>query len=390
MKVAYFGDILNHGNTLSTTGTAIVMLLNELESVSSIDVFCPEVDEVPEISFDIAKVDFKRFYKLNDPKSLLSLLLVDWREYNLVVFNILPTVFGKSLLSSFIGMNLPFLIRSTYKARVGVIYHNSTFTNDYKKLGYGRARDVIKAPILRFIEITMLKKVRTFFTLDLYCSTLKSRAPKSKISLFPLKWIEAVTTVYLNKCQNKTDIVAAKSKISSVRILLHGYWGPQKNLGLALEMLSNLKKKKLQFNLAISGEVNSKFEKYKIKYSTLLDSYKEIIDDLVGRVAEKDIFNLFTSTDLLILPYNTPGGHSGVLETAMFFQTDIIAFDFPEFREQARGYENILFCKESNFETVLRQYIENYKSKARLISIREKVQESIESVRKLVFDIVED
>ena len=42
MKVAYVGDFINHGKSLQTIGTSIVILLSLLESVESIDVYCPK------------------------------------------------------------------------------------------------------------------------------------------------------------------------------------------------------------------------------------------------------------------------------------------------------------------------------------------------------------
>jgi hypothetical protein len=51
---------------------------------------------------------------------------------------------------------------------------------------------------------------------------------------------------------------------------------------------------------------------------------------------------IFLKANLLLLPYNIPGGHSGVLEQAIFFEVPTIAIDFPEYREQTIGIENVV------------------------------------------------
>ena len=48
MRVAYVGDFINHGTSLQTPGTSLVILLSGMENVTSVDVYCPEINRTIE------------------------------------------------------------------------------------------------------------------------------------------------------------------------------------------------------------------------------------------------------------------------------------------------------------------------------------------------------
>ncbi len=54
MKIAYIGDFINHGTSLQTSGTPLVIILSRMENVASIDVYCPKINKVTE-EFQIPK-----------------------------------------------------------------------------------------------------------------------------------------------------------------------------------------------------------------------------------------------------------------------------------------------------------------------------------------------
>jgi glycosyltransferase involved in cell wall biosynthesis len=155
-------------------------------------------------------------------------------------------------------------------------------------------------------------------------------------------------------------------------ILLHGFWGPQKNIELALSNLLRVKKEGIRFKLIISGGINTHFPYYQAKFKKFLDNYSDIINEYLGYVSEKDILNIFRRADLLILPYNTPGGHSGVLEQGMFFNLNNIAIDFPEYREQAEGHPLVKLTNPEDLCKVLTLTLNNISKKDR-IEIKDKV-----------------
>ena len=57
----------------------------------------------------------------------------------------------------------------------------------------------------------------------------------------------------------------------------------------------------------------------------------------VPNVSEEDIVPLLLAHDVLLLPYNTSGGYSGALNVAAPTGIQVISYDLPQIREQARA-----------------------------------------------------
>jgi glycosyltransferase involved in cell wall biosynthesis len=164
---------------------------------------------------------------------------------------------------------------------------------------------------------------------------------------------------------------------------MHGSWGPQKNIELGLMVLKKLKSEGEKFRLVISGGLNHHFSDYKREFQELLHSYSDIIDEYLGPVNEKDIMKIFLNANLLLLPYNTPGGHSGVLEQAIFFEVPTIAIDFPEYREQAIGIEKVILTEVGSFSSdFLRKYLKI--DNKRELKVKVKIQESLKNIQVIL------
>lgn len=382
MRIAYVGDLINHGKSLKTSGTSVVILLSLLEEVDLIDVFCPKENDNVE-NFELPeKVRLYEFYRYDDSISILRLLKIHWDNYDYVIFNILPTGFGKLTLPNAFALILPITLRKIFRQNnIRVIYHNSVFTNDIRTLGYNSTFDIIRTYFLRIVEATLFKSVTTFVLLDLYRQRIEESARTNKINVLNWRYLESITTLYLNKVMYAEFLKAVQTDIPT--ILMHGSWGPQKNIELALIILKKLKTEGYKFRLVISGGVNHHFPEYEKKLQELLRSYSNIIDEYLGSVSEKDIKKIFLEASLLILPYNTPGGFSGVLEHAIFFELPTIAIDFPEYREQASGNLNVKLVSIADFPYALRDCLRSLK-RTLLININSKVMLARENISRIL------
>ena len=344
VRIAYVGDFINHGKSLQTNGTAFVISLSALKEVDSVDVFCPEENENVE-DFELPKkVKLYESYRYDDSISILRLLKIRRYNYDTVIFNMLPTGFGNRTLSNAIALIIPITLKIIFRqGNIKLLYHNSIFTNDIRKLGYNSLFDKIRSFVLRLVERTLFKNVVTFLFLDIYKQRIDDSIGKNKLHVLNGRYLEAIATLYLNNMMDAELVETEETDIPT--ILMHGYWGPQKNIEVGLIALEKLKSRGVKFKLVISGAINHHFPDYKRKFQELLHFYIDVIYAYLGPVSEKDIMKIFLKTSLLILPYNTPGGHSGVLEQAMFFELPTIAIDFPEYREQSMGNNNVILIK---------------------------------------------
>ena len=382
MKVAYVGDFINHGKFLPTFGTSLVILLARLKYVTSIDVFCPEINKNIEDFKTPDKVNVVEFYSYDNPISLLKFLRISWNEYDTVIFNMLATGFGNSSVANTIGLIIPICLTKIFGYNnIKIIYHNSIFTNDIKKLGYNSLFDRIRSFFLKVVETILLKSVEIFVLLDLYKQRIDAALGKNLVQVYNPRFLDEITTLYINNSLELEKIENADQKTPA--ILMHGSWGPQKNIELGLSVLRDLRKEGISYKLIISGGINHHFPEYAKKFRQLLDSYSDIIDEYLGIVEEREIMNLFLNASLIILPYNTPGGHSAVLEQAIFFEVPTIAIDFPEYREQVAGNENVFLIESKDMTSNL--ILSQLKAPShKIINLNMKIQESQRNVEHLL------
>ena len=384
MRIAYVGDFINHGKSLQTTGTPVVILLSLLKDVDLIDVFCPEENEKTE-KFDLPKkVKLCEFYRYDNSVSVLRLLKIHWHNYDAVIFNMLPTGFGDRTLPNAFALIIPIISRIIFRKRnIKVIYHNSIFTNDIRKLGYNSALDRIRSFFLWIVERALFKNVVTFVLLDLYRKKIDDTIGKNKVRVLNGRYLEAITTLYINKGVDSGLVETEKTDIPTV--LMHGSWGPQKNIELGLMALRELKREGEKFRLVISGGINHHFPEYKRKFQDLIHSYSDVIDEYLGPISEKDIMKIFLEASLVVLPYNTPGGHSGVLEQAIFFEVPTIAIDFPEFREQMERINFVKLIKsEYSLKLISKELLQSNTVKNMEINVKEKIREAVKNIQNLL------
>ena len=385
MKIAYVGDILNNGKYLPTVGTAIIYLLSSLKYVEEVDVYCPfENSTLESVTFP-KNVNLYPSYQYDNPISIMKVLRLKNKKYDRIILNILPTGFGSKNLSNIIGLCLPLFMKISAKNRnIRIIYHNSVYTNDVKRLGYNSLYNTIRATFLGLLERFIFKYINTYVFLDLYKDRITNAIGKNKVLVLNGRYLEALTTIFINGIEKSEYIEINNNQIPV--ILMHGSWGPQKNLELGLKTLERIHNNGIQFILIITGGINSHFTEYKIEFEKIITRYKEIINDYRGYVKEKDLLSLFTETNLLLLPYNTPGGHSGVLEQAIFFQIPTVAIDFPEYREQTQGCNFIDLVSFDNFYDKVLENLMNYKNiKSKIkLPINIKVREAKTDITKIL------
>ena len=384
MHIAYVGNFHNHGNSVAQVGTALVYLMSELKEVESIDVFCAYTNIKREETLVPDKVKIIPTFDPGKPLSTLNLYGIKWKNYDRIIFNILPTAFGKSSLLNMMGLLAPYILTKLGIRNIRVVYHNSTFTNDVERLGYNSRMDRIKKIILSRVEMRMFTSLPTYMPLKAYVNKILSNNKKALVKYIDMRYFEGIPTIYINALSKNKFI--DRSENSKKTVLLHGYWGPQKNLELALKNLSGLRNEGVEFHLILSGGVNGNFPAYAGYFNELVENYSSTIDERIGYVSEKDMLKLFLHSDLVVIPYNTPGGHSGVLETAITFHNAVICIRHPEYEEQSAGLDGIVLTDSDHFHDDLKMCLKESSqcySKA-TVNISEKINHAVGSTRQLL------
>ena len=382
LKIAFVGNFYGHGSVYDQWGTSFCILLSRLDYVDRIDVICPVSTNNYETVFP-NKINIKDSFDLSRSFSIMNIKkVIEAGNYDLAVFNYGPTVFGNNNLINLLGL---FTLISTSKlCNTVIISQGSSLTNDASNLGYNSVKDKIRYKILRILEKHLYRNVKSFAQLPMYEKMLKDSVRENKVlGVLKSDYIDAIFTVYLNGIIDRESIeLDANHDIP--KILLHGFWGPQKNIEFALQTLKSLKDNNYKFNLIISGGMNVHFPEYKKYFVDVLNKYNGIISNYLGYVSEKNLMGLFVDADLILMPYNVPGGQSGVLEMSSFFGNNVICLDFPEFREEVKEGDQITLVDQKMFYKEIERHLINFKSSKRKIEVGKKINSAKENIDKFV------
>jgi glycosyltransferase involved in cell wall biosynthesis len=123
------------------------------------------------------------------------------------------------------------------------------------------------------------------------------------------------------------------------RILAFGKWGTYKRCELLIEAFENdISVRVPNSRLVIAGTNNLNSPGYIESLRERWNSHPRI--DFTGYVAEEDISKVFGAASVLVLPYTSATGASGVAHLAAQHGVPIVSADVPDFREMCEN-ENL-------------------------------------------------
>jgi glycosyltransferase involved in cell wall biosynthesis len=117
------------------------------------------------------------------------------------------------------------------------------------------------------------------------------------------------------------------------RILAFGKWGTYKRLELLIDAFRELAAKMPNVKLVVAGSNHPMTPGYVEAIAETMKDDARV--EFKGYVAEDDIPELFRSSSVLVLPYSSATGTSGVAHLACEFGVPIISAGIEDFREMA-------------------------------------------------------
>jgi glycosyltransferase involved in cell wall biosynthesis len=117
------------------------------------------------------------------------------------------------------------------------------------------------------------------------------------------------------------------------RILAFGKWGTYKRLELLIDSFTKLHARIPEARLIVAGANHPKTPGY-------VESVAERFRDnpyitFTGYAAEEEIPDLFRAASVMVMPYSSATGSSGVAHLACEYGVPIVSADIPDFREMA-------------------------------------------------------
>lgn len=311
---------------LSEYAFFLVDALKRLPSIGRIDVVC---DNNRPSTISIS--DKVTLHGVWESDNIFSILSIPFRILKLrpdiVHFNLHMAVFGRTRIANFVGLSIPFLCRLMGIPCIATL-HNIVERIDVEKTG-------MKNTFLNRLGAFLVTKLLTLnslltVTVRSYVGFLHRRYKCSNI-----KWVPHGTW--------KVNLFNQIGGGNSYNILYFGHHGPYKDPKLLFDAIQILSRK-LKIQLIVGGHSHP-------NYPNFLEEHKNNNNlsnvHFTGFVPNSLLHDLFQKVDLLVLPYHTCTGTSGVAHLAASHGVPIVATDLPELRELANEGCGIVFCSHN-------------------------------------------
>jgi len=305
-------------------------LINELRKhpgIKHIDVIADRAASSEKVKID-DKLTVRHVWRADDILSIISVFWIVLKlKPDVVHFNVAMAVFGRSRLSNFVGLLLPFLCSLT-GFRTVVTLHNVIERVDVERMGF---------------KMSLLNRIGSYIVLKLMTS-------HSTVTVLVRSYVELLRKKYGAK--NVFFVPHGTLKVnptdhgfpSNPKVVLYmGHTGPSKDLDLLLRSFGVLNQKRDNVRLVIAGRSHPNYPRF-------LEKYKDIKlpnVQFVGYVPNDRLHLLFHRTHVLVLPYHTCTGTSGMAHLAASFGVPIVATDLPEFKELVKEGCGIILCSHT-------------------------------------------
>ncbi|MCI4330740.1 MAG: glycosyltransferase [Thermoplasmata archaeon] len=331
LRIGFFGVFYPHSERAGSFSTSLVWELARSPRVALVRVFGPS-DAVMPPGGDPARLKVEGTWEADRPSSLLRSLGRMWSAragVDVFVFSIYVSAFGRRAIANAIGMLVPTVLRVTARKPVLVYMHNFFETQDTATLGF-QVGGVARLGV-RTLERIMTASTRVVVPLE-SMRVVVAREIGGACEVLVLPYLEAIFAA------TRPDAASAPRPAPPppVRILLFGYWGPQKDLTGSLRVLEELVNDGAPIDVTIAGEANPGFPEFGAQLEQAKSSLPKAQFHFLGRVDEEEVFPLARRHHILLLPYRATGGISGVMNVGALADLDLVAYDVPQLREFAR------------------------------------------------------
>jgi glycosyltransferase involved in cell wall biosynthesis len=289
------------------------------DPVLSLTILADELDGEAEELSDYDVVRCWRFDSLSNPARLLNVL--NDIKPDVVWFNLLFSTFGNRPVPAFFGLMQPVLSRLSGRYTHVTLHHlmdninladsGVRFPRLYQAAGSAATRMLLMAN-----SISVL--------LPAYRRTLIDKYRGSNVH-FRAHGI-------LGGRPEPPDFSLRGSPQHN--ILAFGKWGTYKRLELLIEAFESLASEMPNVRLIVAGGNHPMADGY--VESVAQSKQGNELYQFTGYVSEDDIPTLFRKASVLVLPYSSATGASGVAHLACEFGVPIISAGIDDFREMAR------------------------------------------------------
>ena len=339
MKVAVVTAFPPSKVTLNEYGYHLVKNFVQNKEVTELILMSDRTNEPKQLDFDQKeKIKVKDCWSFNSYTTFFSVIKAAKQEKpDVILFNLQFVKFGDKKIPSALGLLLPMFLR-LFGFKTVVLLHNILEQVDLEKAGFTESK--IMQTIYNFIgtNITrcLLKANRVAVTIHKYVDILNAKYKTKNVIVIPHGTFETV----------KEPNFELKS--GPKQIMAFGKFGTYKKVEILIEAVEIVRKTNPdQLEIVIAGTDSPNTPGY-------LDGVKEKYKDVkgivfTGYVEENDVERIFTDSTIVVFPYTSTTGSSGVLHQAGSYGKAVIMPDLGDLALLVKdeGYKGEFFNPEN-------------------------------------------
>ncbi|MBL9037904.1 MAG: glycosyltransferase [Archangium sp.] len=304
----------DRGN-LAEYGFYISNALAKTEGVAHVTVLANRVPGAPEVETPLPTLTIRRVWTLDEPTSFTTIA----REakaagVDAVYVNAGIRTWGKSRRASMAGAALPLYLRSQGHPVITTL-HTIGDTVRLDRMGVGGAT-----------KLGMRVASQLYLQSDLVTVTMPSMQTA-------LRNMGATNVAHLSHGTWGAR-VPSPPVVPTPRILSFGFWGAFKDADLLVDATLALRNSGVPAELVLGGGAHPYFPEI---YQQLKSKFaKHPFVRFTGYVPEAELTALFTSVSVVVLPYRTNAGASGVLNLCRSYGRPVVISNETALLEQLR------------------------------------------------------
>ena len=251
-----------------------------------------------------------------------------------VIFNIQFATFGSGKISAALGLLTPALLKMTGTTTI-VLLHNLMDTVDLKGAGFHMSgpAEWLTRTVGRLITKAILRADLVAVTIPTYVELLRDRYDATNVVLAPHGTFEDVPDL-------PADVPGRRT------IMAFGKFGTYKKIEVLVEAYRLLRAEDPRTELVIAGTDSPNAAGYLAGIAAANQDLPGIT--FTGYVAEDDVAGIFRGSDVVVFPYTSTTGSSGVLHQAGEHGRAVVLPDIGDLAEVIReeGYVAETFAPE--------------------------------------------
>ncbi len=252
---------------------------------------------------------------------------------DIVLFNIQFLTFGDKKIPAALGLMAPFFLKITSKKSV-VLLHNILEQVDLKTAGI--TTNPVLSALYNFIGTMLTKFVLSadlvVVTIAKYVEILEQKYQIDNVALIPHGSFEIPPMPNFNL------------PTGPKQVMTFGKFGTYKKVEAVIDAVEIIRKRsKIALQIVIAGTDNPNKKGY---LDGVKNQYKDVKDIIfTGYVAEEDVPSIFNDSAVVVFPYTSTTGSSGVLHQAGSYGKAVILPNIGDLGELIReeGYAGEFF-----------------------------------------------